>query len=151
MTAGPDWLVAICAFVDSSEKIDEVVKKAPKFSFWDLVMPPMSENLIPRLVALKIVDSNRSFYGVDVAPMSALGFDLLESLKLQKDLPLHVVAKWCGTSPRAIWEMNPGVDPSSGVIPKADKKYVSGLPLRVPRGQGQKVRSLLLREGYLAG
>jgi membrane-bound lytic murein transglycosylase D len=146
-----DWLMAIAAFVDSSEKIDEVLKKAPKFSFWDLVMPHLSENLIPRLVALKIVDIHRGFYGVDVAPMQALGFDLLEQLKLQKDLPLHVVAKWCGTTPKAIWELNPGVDPSSGIFPKADKKYPSGLPFRVPLGQGQKVRNLLVREGFLAG
>ena len=146
-----DWLMAMCAYVDGTDKIDEVVKKAPGFSYWDLVMPSYSESLIPRLVALKIVDMHRSFYSVDVPPLPPLVYDYLDRLKLLKDLPLHVVAKWCNVTPRAVWELNPGVDPSSGFLPKADKKYPTGFPLRVPKDVGHKVRHLLVSEGYLPG
>ncbi len=145
-----DWLLAIAAFVDGADTIDAVAKKAPGFSYWDMVMPPYSDVLIPRLIALKLIDTHRQFYGVDVRPLPPLRYDFLDRLKLQKDLPLHVVAKWCGTNPRSLWEINPGVDPSSGVLPKADKRSPTGFPLRVPKGKGKTVRRMLTLDGYLA-
>lgn len=144
-----DWLLCICAFVDGSDKVEEIADKAKGFSYWDLVMPPYSETLIPRLAALKTIDAHRRFYGVDVAPMESMGYDFLGRVKLTKDLPLHVLAKWCGISSRSIWELNPGVDPLYGILPKADKKNPTGFPLRVPKGMEQKVMRSLLREAYL--
>jgi membrane-bound lytic murein transglycosylase D len=145
-----DWLLTICAFVDGSDKIEAVVTKSPGFGYWDLVMPHYSEILIPRLVALKIISTHREFYGVDVPPLPSLAYHFMDRLKLSKELPLYVVADWCGTNPRSLWEMNPGVDPSTGVLPKPDKRSPSGFPLRVPKGKETKVRELLVREGYLA-
>ena len=146
-----DWLMAMCAYTDGTDKIDEVLKKTPKFAYWDLVAPSYSEALIPRLVALKIIDTHRSFYAVDVAPLPGLEYDYLDRVKLLKDLPLSLVAKWLGITARAIWQFNPGVDPSFGLLPKANKRYPAGLPLRVPKGSGPKVRQLLITEGFLAG
>ena len=67
-----DWLMAMCAYVDGTDKIDEILKKTPKFGYWDLVLPSYSEGLIPRLIALKIIDTHRSFYSVDVPPMPSV-------------------------------------------------------------------------------
>lgn len=145
-----DWLLAMCAFAEGTEPIDAVVKKAPGYSYWDVVMPPRSDIMIPRVVALKIIDSHRELYGVNVAPLPPLAYDFLDRLKLLKDLPLHIVAQWCQTSPRELWELNPGVNPSTGVLPMPDKRSPSGFPLRVPKGMGTKVRKLLVQEGYIA-
>ncbi len=145
-----DWLLAIAAFIDGQEKIDAIVEKAPGFSYWDLVMPPDSDVLIPRLVALKLIDTHREFYAVDLPALPPLAYDFLDRLKFSKDVPLHVVAKWCATSPRSMWELNPGVDPSTGTLPKADARSPSGFPLRVPQGMGPKIMKLLVSEGYLA-
>jgi hypothetical protein len=145
----PNWLLAICAFVDGANKIDGIVDKAAGFSYWDMALPSYSEVVIPRLVALKMIDDHRSFYGVRIPPLPPLAFDNLNRLKLTKDLPLHVVGKWCGTNARSIWELNPGVDPSTGVLPKPDRRSPSGFPLRVPKGLGARVKQLLVKEGYL--
>jgi hypothetical protein len=145
-----DWLLTICAYVDGTEAIDKIVKKTPGFSYWDLVVPTRSETLIPRLVALKIVDTHRELYGVNVKTPPRLAYDFLGRIKLRKDLPLHVVAKWCKTSPRQIWQLNPGVNSALGILPQADSKNPEGYPLRVPKGLGSQVRSLLVKEGYLA-
>jgi hypothetical protein len=145
-----DWSLAMSAYVDGADSIDRVVAKAPGFSYWDLVLPHLSEAIIPRAIALKIIDTHQDFYGLTVAPISYLTYDYLDRLRLAKDLPLHVVAKWCGTSSRLIWELNPGVDSASGVLPKAEKPFPQGVPLRVPKGTEQSVRRLLAREGYLA-
>lgn len=145
-----DWLLTICAYVDGPERIENIVKKSPGFSYWEMVMPPLSEAIIPRLVALKIIDSDREFYAVNVPAPPVTAYDFLDRLKLKKDLPLHVVARWCGTNPRSMWELNPGVAPATGVLPKADQRNPSGFPLRVPKGMGGRVRKLLAKEGYLA-
>jgi membrane-bound lytic murein transglycosylase D len=147
---GTDWLLAISAFVDGTDNIDPIVSKAQGFSYWDMVMPSYSEVLIPRLIAVRLVDTHRDFYGVEVPPLPALSYESLDRLKLLKDLPLHVVAKWCGTNPRAMWELNSGVDPSTGILPKADKRSPLGFPLRVPKGMERKVRQALVGEGYIA-
>ncbi len=113
-------------------------------------MPTYAEVLIPRLIALKLIDTHRAFYSVDVPPKPPLTYDFLGRLPLVKDLPLHVVAKWCGTTPRQMWQLNPGVSPSTGILPKADKKHPAGFPLRVPKGMESNVRQWLVKEGYLA-
>lgn len=144
-----DWLMAIAAFLEGPEPIETLSRQAEGFSYWAIAMPPYSDVAIPRLIALKLIDTHRDFYAVDVPPLPPLAYDYFHQLKLTKDLPLHVVAKWCGTNPRAIWELNPGVDPSAGLLPKTDKRNPSGYPLRVPKGTAEKVRSLLVQEGYL--
>lgn len=145
-----DWLTAICSFVEGADKIDGVVSKSPGFTYWDMVMPPYCEMIIPRLIALKLIDTHRDFYGVEVPPLPPVAYDFMDRLKLSKDLPLYLVAQWCGTNPRAMWELNPGVDPSTGILPKPDKRSPSGFPLRVPKGTEAKVRQALAREGFLA-
>jgi len=144
-----NWLLAVCSFVDGADKIDSVAEKAAGFTYWDMALPSYSEVIIPRLVALKMIDTNRAFYGVHIPQLPPLAFDNLDRLKLLKDLPLHVVAKWCGTNARSIWELNPGVDPSTGLLPKPERRSPLGFPLRVPKGMGTKVKQSLVQEGYL--
>jgi membrane-bound lytic murein transglycosylase D len=146
-----NWLLTVCAFVDGTDKVDAVIKKSPVFSYWDMVMPTGSETIIARLVALKLIDTHREFYGVNIKTPGPLTYDFLDRLKLRKDLPLYVVARWCGTNPRSLWELNPGVAPSAGVLPRPDKRSPSGFPLRVPKGMGRNVKKLLVKEGYLSG
>ncbi|MFH0824526.1 MAG: transglycosylase SLT domain-containing protein [Pseudomonadota bacterium] len=144
-----NFLIAVCAYVDGTEPVEAAVKKAPGYLYWDMVMPTTSEAMIPRLVALKIIDQNRKFYGVYNDAPPPLAFDVLDRLKPAKDLPLHVVADWCRTVPRSMWELNPGVDPAGAALPKPDPKNPAGYSLRVPKGYGIKVRPLLIKEGYL--
>lgn len=144
-----NWLLAVCGYVDGAENVESAVKKAPGYSYWDLVLPSKSESIIPRLVALKIIDTHRELYGVDVKTPPPLKYDFLGRVKLKKDLPLRVVAQWCGIDARAMWTLNPGVDPSVGILPKADARSPNGYPLRVPDGWGAKVKQRLIKEGYL--
>jgi hypothetical protein len=105
--------------------------------------------LIPRLIALKIIHQHRKFYCVTVNQVSSLSFDKIKKIKLAKDLPLSLVAKWTGEIPRNIWLLNPGVNPLNALMPKPDKRAPNGFPLRVPRGSGSSVKKLLQKDGYL--
>lgn len=144
------WPMTISAYLDGIEKILGIIQKSPGFSYWDLLMPPLSDTYIPRLVALKIIDTHRDFYSVDVPPLKPAAYDQLDKLVLQKDLPLHVVAKWLHVSPRSLWELNPGVDISNGILPKSNSKGPATL-LRVPAGKGEEIRTLLIKDAYLGG
>jgi hypothetical protein len=147
---GNDWLLTICAYLDGADKLDAVTHKSQGFGYWDVVVPTYSEVFIPKLVALKILDTHKDFYGLSASQQSPLHYDSLDRLKPVKDLPLHVVAKWCGAVPRVIWELNPAVDPASGVLAVSDKKSGSGTFLRVPKGWGPRVRENLVREKYVS-
>jgi hypothetical protein len=144
-----NWLLAVCAYVDGTKSVGAAVTKANGFSYWDAVMPPYSEVLVPRLIALKIIDAHRDFYCVDSDPPAPPAYDYLDRLPLVKDLPLRVVAQWCEVSPRALWRLNPGVAPAAGVLPAADRRNPAGYPLRVPKGMAGKVRRLLSEQGYM--
>lgn len=143
-----DYLLLIAAFVDGSEKIEALAKKNPGFSYWEVLAPHFSETIIPRAVALKIINENRKYYDIDVPSPPALAFDLVDKQKLVKDLPLRVVSEWTGATPRAIWELNPGVDSGFGAIVKFDKRYPYSTFIRAPKGYGNKVRSLMDSGGF---
>jgi membrane-bound lytic murein transglycosylase D len=148
-TPGSNWLMAISSYLDGLDKISAITHKSPGFSYWDLVMPPLSDLYIPRLVALKIIDNNRDFYSVALPPLKPAAYDVVDQLVLLKDLPLHVVAKWLRISPRSLWELNPGVDMGNGVLPKSNPKGPENVLLRVPLGKGEEIRALLVKDAYL--
>ncbi|MDA8405645.1 MAG: hypothetical protein M0T73_02135 [Deltaproteobacteria bacterium] len=144
-----DWLLIISTFLDGSDKINPILTKSPGFSYWDIITPPTSDLLIPRLIALKILLQNRNFYCVNITQDKPLAFDNLGRIRLSKDLPLSMVAKWTGTISRNIWKLNTGVDIMSAVLPKTDKRSPNGYLLRTPQGTGAKVKKLLENEGYM--
>ncbi len=145
-----DWLLIVSTFLDGSDKISPILKKSPGFSYWDIITPPSSDLLIPRLIALKIILQNRNFYCVNITQDKPLTFDDLGRIKLSKDLPLSLVAKWTGAVPRNIWRLNTGVDIMAGVLPKTEKRSPDGYPLKTPLGTGAKVKKLLENEGCIA-
>jgi membrane-bound lytic murein transglycosylase D len=146
-----DWFLAASAFIDGSEALEPVCKKAPDSSFWDVTAPLRSEIIIPRSIALKMIDLQRDMYGVNVPMRDALTYDLLEGLKLKKEFPLRFLASWLRTNGRSIWELNPGVDPAAGVLGKSEGANGGAAFLRLPKGTGPKIRKLLVQEGYLDG
>jgi len=142
------WFLAVSAFLDGSDKLEALVKKFPGFSYWDLVMPPLSDAFVPQVVALKIIHTHREFYSLEAPPLRSASYDVLDRLILVKELPLYIVAKWCGISPRSLWELNPAVEIASGALPKTNAKNSQGILLRVPKGKGTEVKNLLIKEGY---
>ncbi|MGD9819527.1 MAG: hypothetical protein AB7V04_12640 [Desulfomonilaceae bacterium] len=144
-----DWLFSIASFVDGTDKIELMAKKSPGFTYWDVVAPSFSETLIPRVVALKIINENRKYFEIDVPSTPPLEFDLVDNLKLNKDLPIRSLSQWLGVTPRRAWELNPGIDPTFGAFPKSDKRNPNATFLRVPKGSGQKAKALISSEGYM--
>jgi membrane-bound lytic murein transglycosylase D len=147
----PDWLVAASAFIDGSEAVAPCLRNATEAPFWDLTLPLRAEILVVRSIALKIADERREAYGINVAKREPLSCDLVDGLRLKKEFPLRHAASWLRSTGRAIWGLNPGVDPVTGVLGKSDRGDGRGPFLRVPKGMGPKTHKLLVREGYIDG
>ncbi len=143
------WSMAICAYVDGVKSVEAALKKNRGFRYWDIVAPTFSELIIPRLIALKIIHHNRSFYALDTPGEDEIKVDTIDGATLKKELPLYAIAKWVGTNPRFIWLINPGVSPSTGKFPTGNRKRGSTFPLRVPKGYGDIVLAKLKSLGYL--
>ncbi len=145
-----DWLFAASAYVDGIDKVEAVIDKAKGFDYWQVVMPHLSEVFIPQLVAMKIIDENRDFYNLPKPKKVLFTYDSLDKLKVLKDIPLHVVAEWLKIPARVLWEMNPAVDPTLGVLPAKDRKTPTANFIRVPKGTGAEIRKLLVKNGFVA-
>jgi membrane-bound lytic murein transglycosylase D len=143
------WILAVCAFLDGEKAMRKALKRVDGFGYWDIVTPTYSELAVPRLIALKIIHTHRRFYAVDTPFDGNFKIESLGRVKLKKDLPLHVIASWIRANPRYIWTMNPGVSPSTGVFPKADRRRSSGYPLRAPAGFGKRVMARIKAEKYM--
>lgn len=143
-----DWLFSIAAFLEGSDKIEHLAKKNPGFSFWDILAPSLSETIIPRMIAMKIISENRKHFDVDIPPTRVILFDMVDKQKLSKDLPLRTISQWVDKTPRELWELNPGIDPAFGSFLKSDRRYPNATFIRTPKGTGQKVKELLDSEGF---
>ncbi len=143
-----DWLFSIAAFVDGPDKIEHILKKNPGFGFWDVLAPTFSETIVPRMIALKIINDNRKYFDVEITPPPLIAFDLIDKQKLSKDLPLRTLSQWTGQTPRELWELNPGVDPAFGGFVKFDRRYPYATFMRIPKGSGRKVKESLDSEGF---
>lgn len=146
-----DWFLAAGAFIDGSEALEPLCKKAPGSPFWDIAAPLRAEILVPRSIALKIIDLHRDAYGVTIPKRDPLSYDILEGLRFKKEFPLRLIASWLKVDGRAVWEFNPGTAPASGVLGKTETEKDPGVFLRLPKGTAPKIRKLLVQEGYLDG
>ncbi len=147
---GQGWLMAVAAYLTSTKTIQEMQERWDTRTFWDLPLPDPAEEIIVRWIALTIIESNRSFYGLKFKEPTPIVFDQVTGVALAKDLPVAEIARVTGVPPRDVIKLNPKVKPSSAGFPA---KVGAGSPLHTiatPKGTGHKLLESLKRDGYLA-
>ncbi|MCX5863018.1 MAG: hypothetical protein WCG29_03130 [Desulfomonile sp.] len=146
---GGSWLLAAAAYVTSPKIIQDSQLKWNSNSFWDIPLPPVAEQLICRWIALSVISSNRSVYGLKFKPHSSVGFDQVTGIVLTRDLSVADIARMTGDPPRAILQINLKVKPSGPVFPaKVQGKAVTHTIL-APKGKGQLLVDKLRNAGYV--
>jgi len=101
-----NWLTAAAAY---NAGLSETVRRIAAYdtsSYWDMKLPLETEEYIPRWIALFLIDRNREYYGLQVRQVSALRFETLEKVRLEKDLPLKVLASLTALSVRELRGLN---------------------------------------------
>lgn len=144
------WITAAAAYVTTPKEFEERAKQWNSDVFWDLPLPETAESLIPRWIALGIIDAGRTTFGIRVEEAKPLAFDQVSGLVLARDLTVAEIAKMTGTSPLRILRLNPKIIPSKGIFPATEKRKRIMHTLAVPRGKGGALVQELKKARYLA-
>lgn len=144
-----DWLLTAAAYNAGPARVSQRLNLFGASSYWDVPLPPETEKYVPRLIALWIISKNRRFYDVQVYPQRTVSFDTVADVRLSKDLSFATMAKLLGTTPRSIWELNAQISPYKAVFPAGKGRKPISHTIRVPKGEGEKLRSQLKAHGYV--
>lgn len=143
------WLVTAAAYNAGLTETRRRMLAYGTPSYWDIKLPKETEDYVPRWIALFIADTHRSEYGFEVPKVDALRFDTLEGIRLERDLPLSLVATITGASVRFIREINGSVDGRSKVFRAVKDKRVLTHTIHVPEGCKDLVLETLKTLSYL--
>jgi hypothetical protein len=119
-------------------------------NFWDLPLPEPAEELVVRWIALKIIASEKKYFGLDFEESQPFVFDQVAGVRLSRDLPVAIIARILNMPAREIMELNPKLRPSSGIFPAEVKGSPVVHSISVPRGKGSLLLRELGKEGYIA-
>ncbi len=100
------WITAAAAYNAGLNEIKYRTLVYATGSYWDMKLPLETEDYIPRMIALYIIDGNRRFYGMELPQVTPIAFDTLEGIQLSRDLPLNVVAAMAECSVSFLREIN---------------------------------------------
>lgn len=144
------WMMVAAAYVTSVKTIQEHVHRWNSDHYWDLPLPDNAEDLIPRWIALGIINSEREAFGLRFKDPAPVTFDQVNNLVLAKDLSIADIARLTGVSPKEILELNPKIKPSSPVFPAAVNGKGPIHSIAAPKGKGALLLKGLKAEGYVS-
>lgn len=148
---GESWLMAAAAYIGSPASITEAQLKWDTFSFWDIPLPPVTEQLITRWIALNIINTNRQFYGIDLPRQNPLVFEQLVGIRLTRDLSIAQISHLLGMPAREVLALNSKIKPTNPVFPAKVGDRVATHTMQVLKGKGALLMEKLRNEGYLHG
>ena len=143
------WLMSAAAYNAGVAETAYRINAYDTATYWDVKLPRETEDYVPRWVAFSIIDSHRSFYGMDLPAIAPLQFETLENVRLAKDLPVEFLAVMTSSSARFIREIN-GILRKRAMGFRAKRGGTERVhTIHVPKGSGQAVLKALRVQGYL--
>ncbi|MGC8793769.1 MAG: transglycosylase SLT domain-containing protein [Bryobacteraceae bacterium] len=131
-----DWYLALAAYNAGPLTVERAIERTGYADFWELrqrnVLPKETANYVPIILAMIIMAKNPAVHGLeDVRPDPPLEYD---SLEMTSPTNLLLVADLLALPVGELRELNPAL--LKDVAP-------TGYVLRVPKGAGQQLASLL--------
>ena len=148
--AEPSWLTVAAAYNAGVSEILYRITAYKTSQFWDLKLPKETEEYVPRWIALRIIDSHRKFYDLHIPRVQPLEFDTLSDVRLEKDLPLAVLAAITDSSVRFVSEINGSLRRNQSSFKAARGARGHAWEIHVPRGTRELVLRKLRDLNYLA-
>ncbi|MBI5251919.1 MAG: hypothetical protein HY912_20700 [Desulfomonile tiedjei] len=143
------WLMTAAAYMSGQNTVQDLMRRWNTGDFWDLPLPDVAEDLTVRCIALKIIYSNRDYFGLKFKSAPPFTCDLVADVALTKDLPVAEVARMVGIPSRVVLELNPKLKPSSGLFPAQVKGKAHVHSIAVPKGKGSVLLEKLKMDGYV--
>ena len=106
-----DWLLSIAAYNAGPGRvqraIDKNLKQGKKIDYWSLDLPKETEKYVPKLLAIAKVINNPTRYNQKLSRIENKPY--LESIELDSQFDLALIAQWTKLSIDEIYSFNPGL------------------------------------------
>ena len=106
-----DWLLSIAAYNAGPGRvqraIDKNLKQGKKIDYWSLDLPKETEKYVPKLLAIAKVINDPTRYNQKLSRIENKPY--LESIELDSQFDLALIAQWTKLSIDEIYSFNPGL------------------------------------------
>jgi peptidoglycan lytic transglycosylase D len=144
-----DWLLTAAAYNAGPTRIIQRLSSFRAHSYWDVPLPIETEKYVPRWIAIGLISHHRDFYGVQIPSRPKVAFDVVEKVRLEKDLSFVAMARLLEITPRTVWALNTRIFPEKGVFPARSGRTVITHTIRVPKGARNRFLAQLVAHGYI--
>ena len=132
-----DWHLALASYNGGPGRVQRAMRRSGRSDFWQLsassrYLPRETRDYVPLVFAAIIIARNPAEYGLNVQPLAAPRFELLQ---LPSAVDLRRLAVWIGTPVETIRALNPEL--RQWMTPL----NASGYTLKVPPGTGDILRA----------
>lgn len=141
-------LLSAAAYNGGPKRVTERLNLFGGDSYWDLPLPAETERYVPRWIAVSIISSYRSFYGIQIPRRNPVSFEKVAKVRLKKDLSMATMAGFLNTTPRVVWELNSCIPSEKGVFPAKSGIRAIDHTIYIPAGTRKKFLSQLKAHGY---
>lgn len=102
-----DWPLALAAYNTGGVRLKQAIKTGRTRNFWRLPLPPVTQDYVPRLLAIAALIRNPDRYGVTLPPIPESG--VAELISLNGEVPLHVALAAAGVDQAVLRIYNPAL------------------------------------------
>lgn len=105
-----DWLLALAAYNSGQGTVQKAVEvnrdKSRGIDYWSLNLPPVTEEYVPKLIALSRLIAAPEHYGLELAQIS--DEPVVEAVDVGSQIDLDLAANIAGMEPETLYQLNPG-------------------------------------------
>ncbi|MDO9451290.1 MAG: transglycosylase SLT domain-containing protein [Stagnimonas sp.] len=102
-----DWPLALAAYNTGGVRLKQAIKNGRTRNFWRLPLPPVTQDYVPRLLAIAALVRSPGRYGVTLPPIAESG--VAELISLDSAVPLHVALAAAGVDQEVLRVFNPAL------------------------------------------
>lgn len=139
------WELALAAYNAGRGRIEKAIKDQKRNDFWSLILPPETEEYVPKIMATIMIAREPEVYGF--IPQFD-GVVESEEVVIKGCVDLKTIAKCCEVSLKQIVDLNPEL--TKGCIPANVEEYTLQIPVGLKDKFSINFSKLSPREKYLS-
>lgn len=124
-----DWSLAMAAYNCGEGKVQRVLNRTGKHSFWDILdaLPRETRDYVPQFIAVSIIAANPAKYGFEnIMFQKPYEYDVFA---VKDCIDLKLLAGAAGTTLDVLQDLNPELTQQS-----TPSNFENGYPLKIPKG-----------------